>query len=100
MSDIDLPVLVEGDLKVRCEYSGCNATTTVNPTVDAKQSADSGDRWAITFVPNAAGTLEVDSAQCPKHRITNAIDDAVAAQQQFGEEFAKTMNVVEKLNEA
>lgn len=99
MSEIDLPVLVDDELKVRCEYSGCNATTTVQPSVDAKQTAENGDRWALTFVPNAEGVLEVKDAQCPQHRIEDQIDALAREQRAFNKEFQKSVKVTEKLME-
>lgn len=97
-TQVEPPVMKDDKLVVRCATSGCNHTTEIGTDIDAVQASDDRSTWRISFIPSADGRLEVDEAECPVHRVSDAIDTLAQEQYEFAEEFAKTTKIADKLS--
>lgn len=91
------PFIRDGELVVRCDHSGCNQVDAFGIDVDGATSSDDGTGWRISFVPTSDGRLEVDNVECPRHRVSDAIDDLVEAQADYAKSLSQTKQMVEKV---
>lgn len=93
---VEPPVMKNGELVVRCDHSGCNRTASFGTDVDAVESTADGSNWRVAFVPTADGRLEVDTVECPDHRIDDAIDSLAADIQDYSKNVYKTSKFVDE----
>lgn len=97
--DVEPPFIQDNELVVRCDYSSCNNTTSVGTEVDGMSSSGDVDNWRISFIPTADGRLEVDTVECPSHRVEDSIQRLANEQIDHAKSVVRTQRVVNKICE-
>lgn len=97
MTDVEPPVIVDGDLVVECDGGDCEEQTEIPVEIDAVDA--SGDDWTVTFIRTGDGTLGVYESYCPEHRIDAEIEALADESNKLAESVMKTMRATKHIRD-